>query len=33
MPMQDTFVASHFAMLRDEFGTSSMLLHPKPQGS
>jgi PhnB protein len=33
MPMQDTFYASRFAMLRDRFGTSWMLLHPKPQGA
>ena len=32
MPMQETFFASRFAMLRDRFGTSWMLLHPKPQG-
>jgi PhnB protein len=31
MPMQETFFASRFAMLRDTFGTSWMLLHPKPQ--
>jgi len=31
MQMQDTFFASRFAMLRDRFGTSWMLLHPKPQ--
>ena len=31
MPMQETFFASRFAMLRDRFGTSWMLLHPKPQ--
>jgi|SRR5581483_3159320 len=31
MPMQDTFFASRFAMLRDRFGTSWMLMHPKPQ--
>ena len=31
MPMQETFFASRFAMLRDQFGTSWMLLHPKPQ--
>lgn len=31
MPMQDTFFASKFAMLRDRFGTSWMLLHPKRQ--
>ena len=29
MPMQETFFASRFAMLRDRFGTSWMLLHPK----
>ena len=33
MPMQDTFFASRFAMLRDRFGTSWLLLHPKPQGA
>lgn len=33
MPMQDTFFASRFAMLRDRFGTSWMLLHPKPGNS
>lgn len=33
MPMQDTFFASRFAMFRDRFGTSWMLLHPKPQTS
>ena len=33
MPMQDTFFASRFAMLRDKFGTSWMLLHPKPQAA
>ena len=32
MPMQETFFASRFAMLRDKFGTSWMLLHPKQQG-
>lgn len=31
MPMQETFFASRFAMLRDKFGTSWMLLHPKPR--
>jgi PhnB protein len=31
MPMQETFFASRFAMLRDKFGTSWMLLHPKGQ--
>ncbi len=29
MPMQETFFASRFAMLRDRFGTSWMLLAPK----
>ena len=29
MPMQETFFASRFAMLRDQFGTSWMLMHPK----
>ena len=33
MPMQDTFFASRFAMLRDRFGTSWLLLHPKQQGA
>jgi PhnB protein len=33
MPMQKTFFASRFAMLRDKFGTTWMLLHPKPQGA
>lgn len=28
MPMEETFFASRFAMLRDRFGTSWMLLHP-----
>ena len=27
---EETFFASRFAMLRDKFGTSWMLLHPKP---
>ena len=31
MPMQETFFASRFAMLRDRFGTSWMLLHPRPR--
>ena len=30
MPMQETFYASRFAMLRDRFGTSWMLIHPRP---
>ena len=29
MPMEETFFAHRFAMLRDRFGTSWMLLHPK----
>jgi PhnB protein len=29
MKMQETFFASRFAMLRDRFGTSWMLLHPR----
>jgi PhnB protein len=33
MPMQETFFASRFAMLRDKFGTSWMLLHPKPESA
>ena len=31
MKMEETFFALRFAMLRDRFGTSWMLLHPKPQ--
>jgi PhnB protein len=30
MPMQETFYASRFAMLRDRFGTSWMILGPRP---
>ncbi len=30
MPTAETFFAHRFAMLRDRFGTSWMLLHPKP---
>jgi PhnB protein len=30
MPMAETFYAHRFAMLRDRFGTSWMLLHEKP---
>jgi PhnB protein len=33
MPMQETFFASRFAMLRDRFGTSWMLDHPKPRSA
>ena len=31
MPIAESFFAHRFAMLRDRFGTSWMLLHPKPQ--
>jgi PhnB protein len=31
MPMEETFFAFRFAMLRDKFGTSWMILHQKPQ--
>jgi PhnB protein len=31
MAMQETFYATRFAMFRDRFGTSWMLMHPKPQ--
>lgn len=31
MPMEDTFFAHRFAMLRDRFGTSWMLLHERAQ--
>jgi PhnB protein len=30
MPMEETFFAQRFAMLRDRFGTSWMLLHERP---
>ena len=30
MPMEETFYASRFAMLRDKFGTSWMILGPRP---
>jgi PhnB protein len=34
MPMQETFFAHRFGMLRDRFGTSWMIIHerPMPQG-
>ena len=32
MPMQTTFFATRFAMLRDRFGTSWMLMRPRPAG-
>lgn len=31
MPMEETFFAHRFAMFRDRFGTSWMLLHPRAQ--
>jgi PhnB protein len=31
MKMEQTFFASRFAMLRDKFGTSWMLLHERAQ--
>jgi PhnB protein len=30
MPLQETFFAFHFAMLRDRFGTSWMVVHNRP---
>jgi PhnB protein len=30
MPMQETFFAARFSMLRDKFGTSWMIMNPKP---
>jgi PhnB protein len=30
MPMQDTFFATRFGMLRDRFGTSWMIIHERP---
>jgi PhnB protein len=30
MPMEETFFAFRFAMLRDKFGTSWMLIHERP---
>ena len=33
MPMQETFFAFRFAMLRDKFGTSWMILHERPRTS
>jgi PhnB protein len=32
MPMEETFFAFRFGMLRDRFGTSWMILHQKPMG-
>ena len=31
MPMEETFFAVRFAMLRDKFGTSWMILHERPR--
>jgi PhnB protein len=31
MPIAETFFAHRFAMFRDKFGTSWMLMHPKPE--
>ncbi|MGB7496560.1 MAG: VOC family protein [Candidatus Acidiferrum sp.] len=31
MPMQETFFALRFSMLRDRFGTSWMIIHERPQ--
>lgn len=33
MPMAETFFAFRFSMLRDRFGTSWMILHPRPQSA
>ena len=33
MPMQDTFFATRFGMLRDKFGTSWMIIHERPMPS
>jgi PhnB protein len=33
MPMAETFYAFRFGMLRDKFGTSWMVLHPRPMPS
>jgi len=32
MPIQETFFATRFGMLRDKFGTSWMIIHEKPMG-
>ena len=31
MPIQETFFALRFAMLRDKFGTSWMIIHERPR--
>jgi len=33
MPMEETFFAIRFGQLRDKFGTSWMILAPKPQAA
>ena len=33
MPMQETFFAHRFSMLRDKFGTSWMIIHERPMPS
>jgi PhnB protein len=33
MPMQETFFAFRFGMLRDKFGTSWMIIHERPNGA
>jgi PhnB protein len=33
MPMQETFFAFRFSMLRDKFGTSWMIIHQRPMPS
>jgi PhnB protein len=33
MPMEETFFAIRFAMLRDKFGTSWMIIHERPMQS
>ena len=30
MPIEETFFAFRFSMLRDKFGTSRMIIHQKP---
>jgi len=30
MPMEETFFAHRFSMLRDKFGTSWMIIHDRP---
>ncbi|HVX39766.1 MAG TPA: VOC family protein [Gemmatimonadaceae bacterium] len=32
MPLEETFYASRFAMLRDRFGVSWSIIHEKPRG-